>query len=59
MNDKTPEVYAYPLKLDGVFKEPLQALAKKNRRKINDEINLAVEWHLYNCVKFDARKKKK
>lgn len=40
------EVYAYPLKLDLRLKAPLLMLADDNRRKINDEINLAVEDYL-------------
>jgi hypothetical protein len=38
--------YSYPLKLDLKFKKPLQDIAKANRRKINDEINLAVEMYV-------------
>lgn len=45
---KKKAVYAYPLKLDETFKKPLQDLASSNRRKINDEINIAVEKHLAN-----------
>jgi hypothetical protein len=38
--------YSYPLKLDKKLKDPLQKIAKSNRRKINDEINLAVELYI-------------
>lgn len=40
------ERYNYPLKLDLKFKKPLQNIAKSNRRKINEEINLAVEMYI-------------
>jgi hypothetical protein len=40
--------YAYPLKLDERLKKPLQEMATANRRKINDEINIAVEKHVNN-----------
>lgn len=38
--------YSYPLKLDKKLKDPLKKIAKANRRKINDEINLAVELYV-------------
>ena len=50
-------VYAYPLKLEKAMKEPLQKLAEKNRRNINDEINIAVEKHLFDCSNFKSTKK--
>ena len=50
-------VYAYPLKLEKAMKEPLQKLAEKNRRNINDEINIAVEKHLFDCSNFKTTKK--
>lgn len=34
--------YSYPLKLDKGLKDPVKKIAKSNRRKINDEINIAV-----------------
>lgn len=58
MKDVKTEPYAYPLKLDGVLKKPLKDLAERNRRNINDEINIAVEKHLIDCdVKFKAPKR--
>jgi hypothetical protein len=38
--------YSYPLKLDETLKPPLEAKAKKNRRTVNEEINVAVENHV-------------
>lgn len=38
--------YSYPLKLDKKLKEPLRKIAKVNRRKINDEINLAIDLYI-------------
>lgn len=43
---KKKSVYAYPLKLDEDLKSPLQLIASDNRRKINDEINIAVTEYL-------------
>lgn len=40
------ERYSYPLKLDKQLKPPLEAKAKKNRRTVNEEINVAVENHI-------------
>lgn len=58
MKDEKTEPYAYPLKLDWVLKKPLKDLAEKNRRNINDEINIAVEKHLVDCdVKFKVPKR--
>lgn len=38
--------YSYPLKIDENLKEPLIKKAKANRRKINDEINIAIQMYL-------------
>jgi hypothetical protein len=56
MKAKKESKYAYPLKLDGHLKEPLKSLAASNRRKINDEINIAVEKHLFDVSKDFKRK---
>lgn len=40
--------YSYPLKLDKHLKEPIRKIAKSNRRKINEEINIAVEQYVSN-----------
>jgi hypothetical protein len=42
----TKKRYSYPLKLDETLKEPLEAKAKKSRRTVNEEINVAVEIHV-------------
>jgi len=42
----TKKRYSYPLKLDEQLKEPLEAKAKKSRRTVNEEINVAVENHV-------------
>lgn len=51
--------YSFPLKVDAGLKDSLIKLAESNRRKINDEINIAIEWHLHNCLgrKFKMPKK--
>jgi len=38
--------YRYPLALDENLKEPLKKKAQANRRKINDEINIAIQVYL-------------
>jgi hypothetical protein len=47
---KIKKRYSYPLKLDEKLKSRLSATAKKNRRTINEEINVAVEYHLNVCA---------
>lgn len=47
MKQKQKEVrYSYPLKLDNKLKEPLSNIAKTNRRKLNEEINFALELYI-------------
>ncbi len=38
--------YVLNVRFDGEKKEPLTKVAKKNRRSINKEINIAVDNHL-------------
>lgn len=43
---ETKKRYSYPLKLDETLKAPLESKAKKSRRTVNEEINVAVENHV-------------
>jgi hypothetical protein len=47
--------YSYPLKLDKNLKEPIKKIAKNNRRKINDELNIAVKLYIEYNKKTDEQ----
>jgi len=47
---KEKKRYSFSLKLDDLFKQPLKEKAEKNRRTINEEINIAVENYLKSSV---------
>jgi hypothetical protein len=43
---KSKEPYKFPLRIDQELVAPIKKTAKKNKRSINGEINIAIENHV-------------